>query len=386
MLVTENRPHAVTVSLENELAEALRHNRSQVLENWLGAVRADDRLATPDTLTEPQLKDHVPKILDDFLQFLEAGGQQPEKFPASNARQHGAERWQQGYSIKEVLRELYWLRRIVLQEVYRLAQRRSDALRASASMGDVVDRYFNELEARSVSVYIEQTETALRKFADERLRLARIVSHEMRNLLNSLGLASLLLEPGDADAIQAMRKSLAYNTGHMRELLDDLSRLSHVLCPTSQARKAPFDAAKLVQQIDATYRPEAESKGLHFECAMAQSLSALSTDELMLRQILENLVSNAIKFTATGEVGVSLEEVDTRHFAIVVKDTGVGIAPADRNLIFTEGYQVKTESPLRGSGLGLTIVLGLVELLKGSIELSSTEQGGSVFRVKLPKA
>jgi signal transduction histidine kinase len=106
---------------------------------------------------------------------------------------------------------------------------------------------------------------------------------------------------------------------------------------------------------------------------------------LKVRQIIENLVGNAIKYTFTGSVKLRCEAAGADKFAIVVEDTGVGIAPADRELIFSESYRVSSESPLRGSGLGLAIVAALVDLLRGAIQLESEPNKGSIFRVCLPR-
>nr|WP_265593714.1 ATP-binding protein [Verrucomicrobium sp. BvORR034] len=129
----------------------------------------------------------------------------------------------------------------------------------------------------------------------------------------------------------------------------------------------------------------AEANGVIFRSSVKGELGTIYTDELRVRQIAENLVSNAIKYTPTGEVHLRFEGVSTNDWAIVVEDTGLGISESDRQHIFSEYYQVASASPLRGSGLGLSIVSGLVDLLKGSISLESEPNRGSVFRVVLPR-
>jgi len=348
------------------------------------AVKADPRLTTSDTLSEPQLKDHVPKVINDFIHYLRSGSQNASQFSLDNARLHGAERSVQGYSIRELLIEIYWLRRTLFREVTRFSQGRKDELALNAFICDSVDRFLNDLESRSVAEFVEEREATLKTSTNARLRIIRLVTHELRNMFNSVGLASLMVDAQDAESLEVMQATLENCTGNMKALLDDLLGLSDILSGLAPIHVAPLHPEALMKSIEAIYRPQAEAKGLRFKTSVAPGLEEIRTDPSMVRKIMENLVGNAVKFTFSGEVSVALEKAEKGFFQIVARDTGVGIAAEDRQLVFTEFYQVKPESPTRGLGLGLAIVSGLVELLQGTITLSSEENGGSMFRVKLP--
>jgi signal transduction histidine kinase len=171
----------------------------------------------------------------------------------------------------------------------------------------------------------------------------------------------------------------------MKEVLDNLLDLSLIVSGQNVAKPTWFEPSPLLKLLESAHRPVAHVKGLEFTATIEGELGPVYSDELRVRQIVENLVSNAIKYTPEGEVHLRFEAVNAHVWAIVVQDTGLGIAEEHRQHIFSEYYQVASASPLRGSGLGLSIVSELVELLKGSISLESEPSRGSVFRVLLPR-
>jgi len=378
-------PELLSTTLQAQLGEFLSQRIANITEAWLGAVKADPRLTASDLLPDPVLKDHVPKLLQSLSAYFETGAN-PDALAAKNdARTHGAQRWDQRYSLRELLLEIFWLRTALFAETGEFTKSKPDAQAIYAGACRLIDGFLNDLESCSVAEYVAESEASLRASTDARLRLVRTVSHELRNMLNSVGFASALLEKADPEAVDHARQSLDRNSGYMKELLDDLLVLSTNLSRSATVKAAPVEIAPLLEMVSSAYRPMAEEKGLRFSCSVRGSLDDVFSDGLKIRQIMENLVSNAIKFTSAGMVNLSLQELDDQRFAIVVQDTGLGIAKEDREHIFSEFYQVDQESPLRGSGLGLAIVLALVELLDGSIELESEERVGSTFRVCLPR-
>lgn len=349
------------------------------------AVQADPRLTTSDSLPEPLLKDHVPKLVEAFIQFIRSGAASAAHAAKSNADTHGEERWLQGYSIREVLLEIYWLRTILFRKASEFARGLSDEAAICAAVCGLMDGFLNDLESRSVASFSERSESALKKANSARLRLIRSVSHELRNMLNSVGLAASALEVRDQESIQRMLQNLDVNSQHMKEVLDDLLNLSQNSPEQAVIKGAVFAPSSLLTIIDSAYRPKAESKGLHFSSSVKEGLDEVCTDQTKVRQIMEILVSNAIAYTREGNVSVRIELVNGNCFAIIVQDTGLGIAKEDREDIFSEYYHVTPESPLRGSGLGLALLASLVEVLNGSMELKSEPGEGSIFRVTLPR-
>lgn len=145
---------------------------------------------------------------------------------------------------------------------------------------------------------------------------------------------------------------------------------------------------RLLDTISMTLEPLALSKGLRLVTELHEDVpKTLCGDEKRLERILSNLVNNAIKFTPNGEIRVSLYRPDAAHWALEVKDTGVGISPEHQQHIFIPFWQVDgshTRAADSGVGLGLSIVHQLTELMGGTVTVQSSKGAGSVFTVTLP--
>lgn len=220
-------------------------------------------------------------------------------------------------------------------------------------------------------------------------RFLATVSHEFRTPLNGiLGMADLLgdtgLEPEQETYVRALRISGESLLG----LIDDILDFAKVEAGKLELANESFDVGLLLETVSELMAPRAQAKGIELAAYLAPDLPThLVGDSDRLRQILLNLVGNAIKFTEAGGVGIRLAR-EGAMIAITVADTGPGI-PEDRRLaIFEEFEQVDNSAARRheGTGLGLAIVRRLVILMDGSIALESREGGGSLFCVRLPLA
>jgi signal transduction histidine kinase len=143
-----------------------------------------------------------------------------------------------------------------------------------------------------------------------------------------------------------------------------------------------FSLEQFVADVSALLLPTAEAKGLTFTIEIRPDMPmSLIGDPERLRQILFNLVGNAIKFTTHGGVQVQIARMDGEHWTLKVVDTGRGIAPDDQSRLFEPFYRA---GPHAGAGLGLSIVKHLVDLMHGQIEVSSEIDRGTTMRVMLP--
>jgi signal transduction histidine kinase len=134
-------------------------------------------------------------------------------------------------------------------------------------------------------------------------------------------------------------------------------------------------------------RAQAQKQGLELQVINEASSPRMVTDAVMFRQILTNLISNAMKYTPEGNITVLLTE-EGENYVLKVKDTGIGIDPKNLELIFDRFFRVRQpkEFPVQqGSGLGLSIVKGLAEAMGGSISVESRLRAGTTFTVRLPK-
>jgi signal transduction histidine kinase len=218
-------------------------------------------------------------------------------------------------------------------------------------------------------------------------------SHEVRTPLTSiLGYTDLLLDndlaPGDR---QRHIGVIQQNAAHLLTLIDDLLDLSRTEIGKLSITMADYSPSEIAEQTVDLLRPRADEKQLRLTLQLSENLPpTIRTDGVRLRQVLTNLVSNAIKFTPAGEVSVTLrhEEQPVPAVSFEVRDTGIGIPADEFKRIFEPFYQVDQGAGRRygGSGLGLSISRQLTEQMGGTIELKSEPGKGSTFTVRIPVA
>jgi len=217
--------------------------------------------------------------------------------------------------------------------------------------------------------------------------LARM-SHEIRTPVNGvLGMLELVrqtkLDPKQQRYLGTAQHSAATLLGLINEILD----ISKIEAGKIELELAPFDLREVVEDIIEGFADFAYGKGLELSCSIPAELpTALVGDAGRLRQILTNLIGNAIKFTNKGEVAVEVESLDSQAagpvYAFRVSDTGIGIPLDKQQHIFDAFAQADSSTTRRygGTGLGLTIANQLCEMMGGAMELTSVPGHGSIFR------
>jgi len=219
------------------------------------------------------------------------------------------------------------------------------------------------------------------------------MSHEIRTPLNGiLGMAQLLLNKKVPEVEQKKRIEVILKSGYnLQTLLNDILDFSKIESGKLQLLESPIHLTSIVKEVVQLYEDIAKAKGLELQlnCEFPEN-QTYQADALRLQQILSNLINNAIKFTSSGSVAITVKEL-SRHaniaqLQIAVKDTGQGISKENQALLFQSFSQVNTskETLSSGSGLGLSIVSNLVTLMKGEYGIHSTEGSGSEFWVKFP--
>jgi PAS domain S-box-containing protein len=213
------------------------------------------------------------------------------------------------------------------------------------------------------------------------------MSHEIRTPLNGvLGMAQAMsaepLEPAQRERLDVIRQS----GEALLAVLNDVLDLSKIEAGKLELEEAEFDVGEVAKSVHAAFSGIATQKGLRFELGVTRAArGAYLGDATRVRQLLGNLVSNALKFTETGRVDVRVGR-RVGALAISVTDTGVGIPPAQQASLFRKFEQADASTTRRfgGTGLGLAICRELAERMGGRIEVVSAEGQGSTFIVLLP--
>ncbi|MCD5360814.1 hybrid sensor histidine kinase/response regulator [Chromobacterium aquaticum] len=219
-----------------------------------------------------------------------------------------------------------------------------------------------------------------------------MVSHEIRTPLHAIVSSLDLLGRARLAAPQQQRLAVANHSSQaLLAIINDILDLSKVESGLLRVESIPFDLAALGREAAASMEPLARAKGLEFSCMMdAQLAPAYLGDPVRVRQIMLNLLGNAIKFTLSGEVLLEVYLQDDGRadspVRIGVTDSGVGIPAEYHDQVFTEFSQADASITRRfgGTGLGLSLCKKLAELLAGTIEFTSTPGVGSTFVVTLP--
>jgi signal transduction histidine kinase/ActR/RegA family two-component response regulator len=219
------------------------------------------------------------------------------------------------------------------------------------------------------------------------------VSHEIRTPMNAiLGFAELLeresLQPRQRQFLQSIRSSAS----SMLQLLNDILDMSKVEAGVLELRPEPTNPSEICNFVHALFSETIARKGLRLECRIAEDLPrSLLLDRIRMRQILVNLVGNAVKFTDTGSIEVRIrgeKQENSSQITLVleVQDTGLGIPPDKLAAIFKPFVQagLSPAKDQQGTGLGLAIVKRLAEVMGGTVTAASLPGQGSVFSLRFP--
>ena len=217
------------------------------------------------------------------------------------------------------------------------------------------------------------------------------MSHEFRTPLNAiLGYTHMLLHGVTGPVSDQQRKSLTRidsNSQHLLALINDILDITRIEAGRMPLNLSSFEIPELVNEVMSELEPIISRSSLRVTAKMPRTLRPIKSDRQKVKQIVLNLLSNALKFTPAGSVTIAASYDEHRRWvAISVQDTGVGIASEDQAKVF-EDFRQLDASPTRGyggTGLGLSICRRLAQMLGGAIDLRSNVNKGSVFTLRLP--
>jgi PAS domain S-box-containing protein len=259
---------------------------------------------------------------------------------------------------------------------------------------DITERKRAELARAAQAAELARANADLAHAIQLKDEFLAMMSHELRTPLNAvLGLTDAMRERVYGpltDRQDTILNQVEKSGRHLLGVITDILDLAQIGAGTAVLERQPVDVKDLVHWALQVVEPTAGAKRVRLMRHVEHGVDRLQGDERRLRQILLNLVHNAVKFTPGGGT-VALEvtaDAVREHICFVVRDTGIGIAPADQRRLFQPFTQVDGSLSRRygGVGLGLTLVRRLVDLHHGSIQLESTPGAGSCFTVTLPRS
>lgn len=420
------------------LADYLSARQEVVLRDWRGAIKRDPTLATGDSLPKVQLLDHIPAILlafeNQLRAFASSLGDHASSALHESAAAHGLLRWQQGYDLKEVARELGKLNECVVSELERFAiaqpavshaeMGRAYALWAKLcawTVEESVNQYF-QLQQQEAAGQVKDLESALAEIRDleeQQADLWHQAAHDLRGNLSvvanaTVGLTNRDLSEGTRDRFTRM---LMRNVTSLHQLLDDVTNLARLQAGRELRRIQPVDVTHILQHLCDGIAEGAQQRSLYLKAEGPPGFS-VEGDPIKISRIAQNLILNAVKYTHEGGVEVRWGDSDAgdpKRWMLVVKDTGPGlhtasgkpmalalgdtkqIAPktsgdpprASRTAASSVSISLSHMAAPRqepGEGIGLSIVKRLCELLDATIEMESTPGVGTVFRILFPRS
>ncbi|HEU4840521.1 MAG TPA: sensor histidine kinase, partial [Ilumatobacteraceae bacterium] len=242
-----------------------------------------------------------------------------------------------------------------------------------------------------VALYAELDEKSqrLQETTEAKTRFLNNVSHELRSPVSSIvGLSRLLLDPESSTLDGEQRRQVelvAATAGELLDLVNQLLDLARAEFGHLEPDLLRVDLVELAERVVEVLRPLGR-EGVELAVVPAAGRVELLTDPTLVRQVLRNLVANALAFTPSGAVTVRIDRPSPDVVAVAVVDTGIGIAEADLPKVFEEFFQVRgsLQAARRGSGLGLAYSRRVVELLGGELGAVSEVGRGSTFTIRLP--
>jgi signal transduction histidine kinase len=390
----------------------IRRDRGMVIDRW--ARRAVEEQPHAQRV-------HHDVLLDRFGAFLLAlGSSLAEAHDLDTGKhclpalEHGEQRWENGWSLPELVRDYQLLRMVLLeyldetlerplrcQEVMAIGLALDEAI--AASVGSYVrsrEEYIRQLdheraerEKRAEQERLRQQAEALQEENRRKDEFLATLGHELRNPLAPIrnALHVLNLSEPDRQTLEWVKGVVERQVRHMTRLVDELLEVTRIARGKMQLDCQSLDLGTLLRATAEDFRTVLEEAGLTLHVQLHAEPVGVAGDSVRLTQVVANLLQNALKFTdAGGQVTVELTVDREKQRAVVtVRDTGIGIEPDMLPRVFETFTQAdrSLERSRGGLGLGLALVKGLVELHGGEVRAASEGPGrGSAFTFWLPVA
>jgi signal transduction histidine kinase len=424
----------------NELASELLERRESILDAWRAAGDAGPGGSIASSLSRAQFNDHIPAVLDCLASTLRAWPEEQDsdavELQAARVCEHGLQRWQQGYPLRELIAEWGYLQVCVVDELERYAAehpsldpgvmpaaRRAWSQLCASGVTQSATQYWRLQQAESAGHVndLEKALSALQAIEQSRAEAWRTAAHDLRGSVTVVKGAATLLNDSDAtqpELRDEVADMLSKSVSSLHDMLNDLLSLARLEAGHEQREIATFDAAALLRDFCIASQTAAAERGLYLKMDGPQSMP-VQGDRTKVLRIVQNLLLNAVKYTQRGGVSVTWgldKGRDTDRWTFSVQDTGPGIdenraAPLAQELhsateaaddardastdrrrdmpaatTLPSASEALPQSQQPGEGVGLSIVKRLCELLDAGLELATRPGQGTTIRVILPRS
>jgi signal transduction histidine kinase len=433
------KPNAAAAQV-TELAAELLERRDAILDAWRAAGEAGPGGSVASSLSRAQFNDHIPAVLDCLASTLRSwpGEQDAEavKQQADRVCEHGLQRWQQGYPLRELIAEWGYLQVCVVDELERYAElhpslepevmpaaRRVWAQLCAGGVTQSATQYWRLQQAESAGHVndLEKALSALHAIEQSRAEAWRTAAHDLRGSVTVVKGAATLLNESDATQPELrgeVADMLSKSVSSLHDMLNDLLSLARLEAGHEQRELTVFDAAALLRDFCIASQSSAADRGLYLKMDGPESMP-VQGDRTKVLRIVQNLLLNAVKYTQCGGVTVTWgvdQGRDTDRWTFSVQDTGPGIdenrsAPFAQELLsateaaddardastdrrrdipaattLPSASEAVPQQQQPGEGVGLSIVKRLCELLDAGLELATKPGQGTTIRVILPRS
>lgn len=423
------------------LTAGLLERRDAILAAWRAAGEAAPERSIATSLSRAQFNDHIPAVLDCLAHTLEVWpaeqDSRAEQIEIERVCEHGLQRWQQGYQLRELIAEWGHLQMCVSEELERYAAahpslepsvmptaRRAWAKLCASGVTQSATQYSRLQQTESAGHVndLEHALSALHTVERTRAEAWHTAAHDLRGSVTVVKGATTLLTLGGSASPEPVSTEVAgmltKSVSSLHEMLNDLLSLARLEAGHEQREITTFDASALLRDFCTASQVTATDRGLFLTMDGPDEL-LVEGDKIKVLRILQNLLLNAVKYTQRGGVSVTWGLDQTRgidRWTFSVQDTGPGIdeahaAPIAQELhnateVANDAREASTDrrrdippaatlpsasealpqSQQPGEGVGLSIVKRLCELLDAGLELATKPGQGSTFRVILPRS
>lgn len=386
--------------------QLLEEKTEAIAQKWVDAVIGDRQIHSSDNLDRIAIENHVKNVLTALATVLDQAQENDIESIAKASLVHGVLRAKQGFEPTEIAREYHLLRSTILDYLRGdlLQGSPEEVFRAMSIVNTVVDAAISQCFKSYVGERfqeLEQLQNQLSLTNQELTRLVRasqdnlsLLAHELKSPLTSIiGYSELFMRQQRSAKVKDTVSSLEHIERVIRSgrqilrLINDALEFARYETGKMRLQLESIDVKTVIKTVVEVMQPLADSRGLLLVPDCNNAPNRVLTDPFRLQQILVNLVSNAIRYTKTGSISIECSLLADDSWIISISDTGVGIAPEDQSRIFdpfTRAILSDQQHPPDSTGLGLTIVSKLVELLQGEISLVSQIGVGTTFKVVFP--